>query len=112
MIHSRGYNNCFRPRLQVVAIDFTGSNGDPRIPGTLHHFSPAGQMNDYEKAITGVGNILAKYDSNQLFPVLGFGAKYDGIVRHCFQVGPAKEVRGVQGILDAYKGVFRTPLTM
>lgn len=95
-----------------VAIDFTGSNGDPRRPGTLHHFSQTGQMNGYEKAITGVGGILAKYDTDQMFPVYGFGAKYDGVVRHCFQVGPEKEVHGVKGILDAYKGTFRTPLTM
>eukprot|EP00585_Thalassiosira_rotula_P011872 CAMPEP_0196159234 /NCGR_PEP_ID=MMETSP0910-20130528/46210_1 /TAXON_ID=49265 /ORGANISM="Thalassiosira rotula, Strain GSO102" /LENGTH=1212 /DNA_ID=CAMNT_0041424151 /DNA_START=160 /DNA_END=3799 /DNA_ORIENTATION=+ len=95
-----------------VAIDFTGSNGDPRRPGTLHHFSPSGQMNGYEKAIAGVGNILAKYDIDQRFPVYGFGAKYDGVVRHCFQVGQEKEVHGVKGILDAYRGVFKTPLTM
>ena len=95
-----------------MAIDFTGSNGDPRKPGTLHHFSHSGQFNGYEKAISGVGGILSKYDSNQMFPVWGFGAKYDGVVRHCFQVGKEKEVHGVQGILDAYKGTFRTPLTM
>jgi len=69
-------------------------------------------MNGYEKAIVGVGNILAKYDTDQRFPVHGFGAKYDGIVRHCFQVGQEKEVHGVKGILDAYRGVFKTPLTM
>lgn len=95
-----------------VAIDFTGSNGDPRKPGTLHHFSRNGQMNGYEKAISAVGGIVAKYDTDQQFPVLGFGAKYDGIVRHCFQVGPTKEVHGVKGILDAYKQVFKTPLIM
>jgi hypothetical protein len=54
-----------------VAIDFTGSNGDPRKPGTLHHFSQNGQMNGYEKAITAVGNILSKYDTDQQFPVWG-----------------------------------------
>eukprot|EP00581_Thalassiosira_minuscula_P007308 CAMPEP_0183703258 /NCGR_PEP_ID=MMETSP0737-20130205/1063_1 /TAXON_ID=385413 /ORGANISM="Thalassiosira miniscula, Strain CCMP1093" /LENGTH=689 /DNA_ID=CAMNT_0025929977 /DNA_START=76 /DNA_END=2145 /DNA_ORIENTATION=+ len=96
----------------AVAIDFTGSNGDPRKPGTLHHFSHDGQFNGYEKAISAVGNILAKYDSNQMFPVYGFGAKYGGVVRHCFQVGQEKEVFGVKGMLDAYKSVFRTPLTM
>jgi hypothetical protein len=96
----------------VCAIDFTGSNGDPRRPGTLHHFSRDGQMNGYEKAISAVGSIIAKYDSDQQFPVYGFGAKYDGVVRHCFQVGPSKEVHGIKGILDAYKGVFRTPLIM
>ncbi len=95
-----------------VAIDFTGSNGDPRKPGTLHHFSHDGSMNCYEKAISAVGGILSKYDSNQRFPVWGFGAKYGGIVRHCFQVGHEQEVLGVRGILDAYKGVFRTPLVM
>ncbi len=95
-----------------VAIDFTGSNGDPRRPGTLHHFSHHGQMNGYEKAISAVGGIVAKYDSDQKFPVFGFGAKYDGIVRHCFQVGPNKEVHGIKGVLDAYRGVFKTPLIM
>lgn len=69
-------------------------------------------MNGYEKAIAAVGGILAKYDTDQRFPVLGFGAKYAGVVRHCFQVGKEKEMHGVSGILDAYKGTFRTPLTM
>lgn len=55
---------------------------------------------------------LAKYDTDQKFPVWGFGAKYKGVVRHCFQCGNEVEVEGVQGIMDAYRGVFRTPLTM
>lgn len=69
-------------------------------------------MNGYEKAITAVGSILSKYDTDQKFPVWGFGAKYDGVVRHCFQVGRSKEVHGVNGILEAYRGVFKTALTM
>ena len=52
----------------IVAIDFTGSNGDPRVPGTLHHQSN-GVRNDYEKAILAIGNILSKYDSDKKFPV-------------------------------------------
>ena len=58
-----------------VAIDFTGSNGDPRKPGTLHYMHPDGSMNDYEKALTAIGSIVARYDSDQKFPVWGFGAK-------------------------------------
>ena len=98
----------------AVAIDFTASNGDPREPGTPHYFHPpqSKEWNDYEKAIFAVGSILAKYDSDQRFPVWGFGAKYNGVVRHCFQCGIDVEVEGVQGIMDAYRGVFRTPLTM
>lgn len=95
----------------VVAIDFTGSNGDPRKPGTLHHIHPQ-MMNDYEKAISSIVQILAKYDSDQNFPVVGFGAKYGGVVRHCFQCGPTDQVHGVKGVLDAYDGVFRSGLIM
>lgn len=94
-----------------VAIDFTGSNGDPRQPGTLHYMSPT-QRNDYEKAIAAILSVLAKYDSDQQFPVLGFGAKYGGVVRHCFQCGPTQEVFGVQGVLNAYKAVFSSGLIM
>lgn len=98
----------------AVAIDFTASNGDPRQEGTPHYFHPPAskEWNDYEKAIFAVGSILAKYDTDQKFPVWGFGAKYNNVVRHCFQCGTEVEVEGVQGIMDAYRGVFRTPLTM
>jgi hypothetical protein len=99
--------------LQVfVAIDFTGSNGDPRKPGTLHYIHPDGSKNDYEKAISAIVNILAKYDTDKKFPVFGFGAKYGGVVRHCFQCGPTEEANGVQGVLDAYRAVFQSGLVM
>ena len=94
-----------------VAIDFTGSNGDPRKPGTLHHLG-GGAMNDYQKAISAIVGVLAKYDSDQMYPVWGFGAKYGGVVRHCFQCGPTGEAHGVQGILDAYKQTFKSGLIM
>jgi hypothetical protein len=55
----------------MVAIDFTGSNGDPADPKSLHYLS-RGVLNDYELAIKNVGEILAKYDSDQLYPVWGF----------------------------------------
>ncbi|KAG7350643.1 copine family protein [Nitzschia inconspicua] len=95
-----------------IAIDFTGSNGDPRIPGTLHHINRSGELNDYEKAITAVGSVIARYDSDQRFPVLGFGAKYDGSIRHCFQVGSSSELAGLKGVLEGYRSVFSTGLTM
>lgn len=96
----------------TVAIDFTGSNGDPRRPGTLHYIHPDGQLNDYEKALTAVGSIIARYDHDQKFPVLGFGAKYGGVINHCFQIGPTAEAQGIAGILQAYRSVFKSGLTM
>jgi len=95
-----------------VAIDFTGSNGDPRQPGTLHYLHKDGQLNDYEKAIKAIVTVLAKFDSDQSYPVLGFGAKYGGVVRHCFQCGPTAEVHGIQGIIDAYRQTFKSGLVM
>jgi Copine len=95
----------------VVAIDFTGSNGDPRKPGTLH-FMDAHSKNDYEKAISSVLTILQMYDDERKFPVLGFGAKLDGVINHCFQVGPAEFSHGVRGVLDSYNKVFESGLTL
>lgn len=97
---------------KVVAIDFTGSNGNPREPGTLHYLDPSGAYNDYQKAIRAIVGILSKYDDDQKFPVFGFGAKYGGIVRHCFQCGPDAEAEGVDGVLDSYRAVFSSGLIM
>jgi hypothetical protein len=97
----------------VVAIDFTGSNGAPRQPGTLHHFHSDGGFNDCEKASTSVVNVLEKYDANKMFPVFGFGAKYDGVVHHAFQCGESEEVHGAaQGVLDACHATFQSGLIM
>eukprot|EP00475_Leptophrys_vorax_P025032 TRINITY_DN3488_c0_g1_i1.p1 TRINITY_DN3488_c0_g1~~TRINITY_DN3488_c0_g1_i1.p1 ORF type:complete len:537 (+),score=105.88 TRINITY_DN3488_c0_g1_i1:33-1643(+) len=91
----------------MVAIDFTGSNGNPSFPGSLHYIDPKGKLNDYQAAIETVGNILAEYDSDNEFPVWGFGA----IVRGSFSTSRVfnanmqndPSVRGVNGILDAYR---------
>ena len=91
----------------VVAIDFTGSNGDPRVPGALHYID-ANSRNQYEQAMAAIVSILLKYDSDQMIPVVGFGAKYGGAVRHCFQCGPTAEVKGLNGVMDAYNAVFRS----
>jgi hypothetical protein len=95
-----------------IAIDFTGSNGDPRQPGTLHYVHPNGQLNDYEKAITAVGSIIAKYDSRKMHAVFGFGAKFEGEVRHCFQISNSLYLSGVDGVIDAYRSFFRRGITM
>lgn len=98
----------------MVAIDFTGSNGDPRKPGTLHymHRDDPDAKNDYEKAIHSIVRILSKYDKDQMYPVVGFGAKYDGEVNHCFQCGPDPEAHGVDGVLESYKATFKSGFIM
>lgn len=45
----------------TVAIDFTGSNGNPSSPNSLHYINPY-QPNQYVAAIQAVGEIIQDYD--------------------------------------------------
>lgn len=47
--------------LFQVGVDFTGSNGDPRSPDSLHYISPQG-VNEYLAAIWSVGLVVQDYD--------------------------------------------------
>lgn len=62
-------------------------------------------MNDNKESIQDIVGILEPYDLDQRFPVVGFGAKYGGVVQHCFQCGHTLEVQGMQGVLQAYHSV-------
>lgn len=86
--------------------------GDPRIPGTLHYQSTDDSLNDYEEVITAIGDALASFNNTKEHPVWGFGAKFGGVVRHIFQLGPSTTVNGVDGVLEAYQSVFRSDLVM
>lgn len=95
----------------TIAIDFTGSNGDPQSPDSLHYFG-SNIPNQYEQALTSVGEIIQDYDSDKMFPVLGFGARLppDGRVSHEFFVNlhPTNPYcAGISGVLDAYKSCIR-----
>lgn len=94
-----------------VAIDFTSSNGDPRFESSLHYQSPQ-TFNDYEETISSIGRSLSAYIRTEEFAVWGFGAKFDGKISHLFQCGPDPTVKGVDGILEAYKSVIQGGLTM
>ncbi|KAL2347107.1 hypothetical protein Fmac_001107 [Flemingia macrophylla] len=90
----------------MVAVDFTASNGNPRLPDSLHYIDPSGRPNAYQKAIVEVGEVLQFYDSDKRFPTWGFGARpIDGPVSHCFNLNGSShycEVEGIQGIMMAY----------
>uniref|UniRef100_A0A4W3GEZ0 Copine I n=1 Tax=Callorhinchus milii TaxID=7868 RepID=A0A4W3GEZ0_CALMI len=93
-----------------VGVDFTGSNGDPRSPDSLHYISPNG-MNEYLSAIWSVGQVVQDYDTDKLFPAFGFGALVppDGKVSHEFSLNfnPTNPYcQGVQGVIDAYRNAL------
>ncbi|KAK2509407.1 hypothetical protein MC885_021427 [Smutsia gigantea] len=96
----------------TVAIDFTASNGNPAQSTSLHYMSPY-QLNAYALALTAVGEIIQHYDSDKMFPALGFGAKLppDGRVSHEFPLNGNQEnpsCCGIDGILEAYHHSLRT----
>ncbi|NXT16827.1 CPNE5 protein, partial [Prunella fulvescens] len=95
----------------TVAIDFTASNGNPSQPTSLHYLSPF-QLNAYSLALRAVGDIIQDYDSDKMFPALGFGAKVppDGHVSHEFPLnGDASNpaCHGIAGVLEAYQRSLR-----
>ncbi|XP_033011400.1 copine-3 [Lacerta agilis] len=91
----------------TVGIDFTGSNGDPRSPDSLHYISPNG-VNEYLNAIWSVGMVIQDYDTDKMFPAFGFGAQIPPSyqVSHEFPLNfnPSNPFcSGIQGIVDAYR---------
>ncbi|XP_067931223.1 copine-8-like isoform X1 [Watersipora subatra] len=96
----------------TIAVDFTASNGDPRDPKSLHYNNQF-QPNQYEMAIRSVGEIIQDYDSDKLFPALGFGARLppDGRVSHEFFLNGDSHspyCQGIDGVLQAYKHSLNT----
>lgn len=98
----------------IVGIDFTASNGECHSPVSLHYLDPSGvKFNQYQDVIRSVGSILQPYDSDQMYPVYGFGARVrlpDGTqspAQHCFPVyGGGYEVHGVEGILQVMRQIM------
>ncbi|XP_045151180.1 copine-1 isoform X2 [Echinops telfairi] len=94
-------------KICQVGVDFTGSNGDPSSPDSLHYLSPSG-VNEYLTALWSVGSVVQDYDSDKLFPAFGFGAQVppDWQVSHEFALNfnPGNPYcAGIQGIVDAYR---------
>ncbi|XP_038580168.1 copine-3-like isoform X1 [Micropterus salmoides] len=91
----------------TVAIDFTGSNGDPKSPQSLHYISPQG-VNEYLSAIWSVGNVIQDYDTDKMFPSFGFGAQIPPTwqVSHEFPLNfnPSNPFcAGIEGVVEAYR---------
>lgn len=90
----------------TIAIDFTASNGDPKSPSSLHYINPY-RPNPYATALRAVGEIIKDYDSDQLFPALGFGARLppNGVVSHEFALNGNPQnpyCTGIEGVVEAY----------
>jgi hypothetical protein len=95
----------------TIGIDFTGSNGNPNSPISLHYINSS-SMNSYEKAIRSCGDIVAYYDYDQQFPVYGYGAHIKGssAVSHCFPINFNQNdpnIISIDGVLAAYRNLLQ-----
>lgn len=96
----------------AVAIDFTASNGAFTDPKSLHHLSEDRQ-NFYEIGLQAVGEIIQQYDSTQMFPAFGFGAKLpqSDEVSHQFALNSNSAhpyCSGIEDILRHYRNQLQT----
>jgi len=93
----------------AVAIDFTASNGEVSDPDSLHFIDATpNHYNSYEIALMAIGKIIEQYDTREMFPGFGFGAKIPptGQVSHQFPLNrnPAYPYcKGISELLSAYR---------
>nr|CAJ2476277.1 unnamed protein product [Leishmania braziliensis] len=90
----------------AFSIDFTGSNGAPSDPRSLHFCSPY-HPSSYVRAMLAVSNVVQEYDSDRMFPVYGFGAvaPFTNGTSHFFPLSgnPANAyLNGMQAVVDTY----------
>ena len=106
------------------------SNGNPRLPDSLHYIDPSGRPNAYQRvrnwsflqqflellfgythlmvpiafqAIIEVGEVLQFYDSDKRFPAWGFGARpIDGPVSHCFNLNGSSHYCEVERLQNLF----------
>mmetsp|Transcript_27206 Transcript_27206/g.48868 ORF Transcript_27206/g.48868 Transcript_27206/m.48868 type:complete len:369 (-) Transcript_27206:4389-5495(-) len=94
----------------MFAIDFTGSNGSPTSSSSLHYLSSS--MNEYERALSAVGEILINYNHSNLITAWGFGGMpFSGVpTSHCFPLNgnpKVPETLGVGGLMEAYRNCLQ-----
>uniref|UniRef100_A0A7N8XBM0 Copine Va n=1 Tax=Mastacembelus armatus TaxID=205130 RepID=A0A7N8XBM0_9TELE len=107
------YKELCRGQSQLNVYEVSGDKDrNPSQSTSLHYMNPY-QMNAYAMALKAVGEIIQDYDSDKMFPALGFGAKLppDGRVSHEFPLNGNIEnpyCNGMQGILEAYHQSLKT----
>uniref|UniRef100_A0A8C8SEF6 Copine 5 n=1 Tax=Pelusios castaneus TaxID=367368 RepID=A0A8C8SEF6_9SAUR len=96
----------------IFLWDLLLMDSNPSQSTSLHYMNPY-QLNAYAMALKAVGEIIQDYDSDKMFPALGFGAKIppDGHVSHEFPLNGNPDnpsCSGIEGILEAYHKSLKT----
>ena len=103
----------------TIAIDFTLSNREIKDQRSLHRQLKNGEMNQYEKAIFEVCNVMVKYAKGGNFDVYGFGGiphymSDKNMVSRLWNLNGNKDdprCHGTMEVLKAYQyGILNTTL--
>lgn len=93
-------------------MDFTGSNGHPLDPQSLHALNG---HNQYLTALISVGEILLAYDYDKQVPCYGFGAvlRYPNLktmeTMHCFPMSGDQNNTNAVG-LEGFDAIYKYAL--
>ena len=96
-----------------IAVDYTLSNLEVNDLNSLHHLLKDGNMNQYEKAIFEVCNVMVKYAIDGCFDVYGFGGipRYIGAtqVKRIWNLNGLEDpkCKGTTGVLAAYQNALK-----
>ena len=101
----------------MIGIDYTSSNKDPYCRDSLHTLINPNELNQYQKAMVGVCEILLNYDADKRVLMYGFGGipnfpKFKSeLTSHCFPLtgdifDPWAE--NIDGIMNVYKNSFKS----
>ena len=92
-----------------IAIDFTGSNGFPYFPFSLHYIEN-GFVNNYEKAIRENYKIISTLNEKDKYDIYGFGAHINGIFEKCFNLNMTDNpsIEGIENIISNYKKAVKS----
>ena len=87
-----------------IAIDFTGSNGNPKYENSLHYITN-GFINNYEKAMRENIKIISMYNKSNKYNVYGFGAQLNGKFKDIFNINgnDDESIIGIENIISKYK---------
>ena len=92
-----------------VCVDFSLSNLEINDYRSLHKVNSNGEMNQYEKALYEVCNVMMPYARNGQFKAYGYAGMpvYMGVneVSRCWNLNGQADpyVKGTMGVLDAYR---------
>jgi hypothetical protein len=91
----------------VVAIDYTESNFEAKLPKSLHYIGGSA-LNQYQSAIDASLTVLSSYDHDKVYPVFGFGGRTpkDKNVSHCFPINLKMDnpnINGIDNVISTYR---------